>query len=112
MVIDPVRLTTAKRLLALSLIFALAQSDAFSSAIHKQYHLAGTHVGVTITGGGNGPLNVNFTNVAPEVVAAILTRMQGGAVLDASGTDVTIGQMTYNCPPVGQCSKVVLARPL
>ena len=103
---------TAKRLLALSVIFGLAQAPAISAAIHKQYRLAGTNVGVTITGGGTGPLNVNFSNVSPEVVSVILERAQSGSVLQTTGVDVTVGQLTYNCAPAGPCSKVVLAKPL
>ena len=112
-------------------LFALAALCAYPTLAHAQalgYFEAAGDVGspaikgsttydpqaqsYTITGGGTGALNINFTNVSPEVVSAILTKTQGGAELDASGADVTIGQMTYNCPPVGQCSKVVLARPL
>lgn len=91
---------------------ALANGEAVSAATHKTYQVAGTHIGVTVTGGGSSPLQIVFSNVAVEIVTALLQKQKENAVADTSGTDVTSGQMTYNCTSSGTCSRLIISKPL
>ncbi|MBK4738749.1 hypothetical protein [Noviherbaspirillum pedocola] len=91
---------------------ALASAEAASAATHKSYMVAGTNIGVTVTGGGPNPLQIVFTNVTVEIVTSLLQKMRENAVADTSGADVTVGQMTYNCGSSGTCSKLVISKPL
>lgn len=65
---------------------------------------------VNLSGGGNSPLLVSFTNIPAEIVLNLVQRVNPQATL-VTGADTVVGDMTYRCASLAApCASLVFSR--